>query len=122
MSHIVTIESRIHDINAVRAACQRLSLPEPVHGTAQLFSGEASGLLVQLPGWQYPLVIDTLTGLVRYDNYEGRWGNQDRLGSFLQRYAIEKCRLEARQKGYQISEQALQDGSVKLQIIEGISS
>ena len=119
MSHLVTIETRIHDAVAVGAACQRLGLPAPIHGTAQLFSGEASGLLVRLPGWQYPAVIDTLTGAVRYDNYGGVWGEQGQLDRFIQTYAVEKVRLEARRKGYQISEHALQDGSIKLQIIEG---
>jgi hypothetical protein len=41
------------------------------------------------------------------------------LERFLQRYAVEKCRLEARRKGYAVSEQALLDGSIKLQIREG---
>ena len=58
MSHIVTIQTKVHDPAAVAAACQRLQLPAPVQGTAQLFSGQATGLLVQLPGWQYPVVID----------------------------------------------------------------
>jgi hypothetical protein len=118
MSHIVTIQSRVHDPVAVAAACRRLGLAEPVQGTAQLFSGEASGLIIQLPGWQYPAVIDPLTGVVRYDNYGGAWGEQAQLDRFMQAYAAEKVRLEAKKKGYQISEQALQDGSIKLQIIE----
>jgi hypothetical protein len=59
MSHIVTVKTKVHDPVAVAAACQRLNLTAPVLGTATLFSGEASGLLVQLPGWQYPTVIDT---------------------------------------------------------------
>ena len=58
---------------AVAAACQRLNLAAPVQGTVQLYSGEATGLIVQLPGWEYPAVIDTLTGTVRYDNYGGAW-------------------------------------------------
>src|SRR5207249_10268975 len=37
MSHLVTIETRIHDPVAVGAACQRLGLPAPIQGTAQLF-------------------------------------------------------------------------------------
>jgi hypothetical protein len=73
VSHIVTIETKVHDPAAVSAACQRLNLPAPTHGTAQLFSGEATGLLVQFPGWQYPAVIDTLTGAVKFDNYAGEW-------------------------------------------------
>jgi hypothetical protein len=119
MSHIVTVQTRLHDPAAVAVACQRLGLAAPVQGTAQLFSGEATGLLVQLPGWQYPAVIDTLSGIVRYDNFAGRWGEQAQLDRFLQMYAVEKCRREARRNGYQVSEQAQQDGSIRLQIIEG---
>jgi hypothetical protein len=39
MSHIVTIQTKVHDPAAVSAACQRLGLPAPTQGTAQLFSG-----------------------------------------------------------------------------------
>src|SRR5262249_29862641 len=74
MSHIVTLETRLHDPVALAAACQRLGLPAPTQGTAQLFSGEATGLVVQLPGWQDPVVLDPLTGVVRYDAYGGHWG------------------------------------------------
>jgi hypothetical protein len=90
----------------------------PFQGTAKLFSGDATGLLVRLPGWQYPAVIDTLTGAVRYDNYGGAWGDQQHLSRFLQLYAVEKAKLEARKKGYTVTEQALQDGSIKVQLIE----
>ena len=119
MSHIVTIATKVRDPAAITAACQRLGLAAPVQGTAELFSGEATGLLVQLPGWQYPAVVDTASGEVRYDNFEGRWGEQAHLDRFLQAYAVEAVRLEARKKGHQVSEQALPDGSVRLQIAEG---
>jgi hypothetical protein len=119
MSHIVSVQTRLHDPAAVAAACQRLGLPEPVQGTAQLFSGEATGLVVQLPGWQYPAVIDTLSGIVRYDNYSGAWGSQEHLDRFLQIYAVERARQEARKKGYAVTEQQLQDGSIRLTIVEG---
>ena len=89
-------------------------------GTAQLYSGEATGLLVQLPGWQYPIAIDTVSGLVRYDNFASRWGDPaTSLDRFLQIYAVERAKLGARKKGYAVSEQPLQNGSIKLQIIEG---
>lgn len=73
MSHIVVIQTKVHDRAAISAACRRLGVSEPVEGTARLFSGEATGLLLQLPGWTYPAVIDPLTGAVRYDNYGGVW-------------------------------------------------
>ena len=91
MSHIVTIQTRVHDPAAVQAACRRLNLPEAVEGTARLYGGEAAGLIVQLPGWQYPVVIDALTGTLRYDNFGGRWGEQAQLDRFLQMYAVERA-------------------------------
>jgi hypothetical protein len=119
MSHIVTIQTRIHDLVAITATCKRLGLAVPTNGTAKLFSGDATGLLVQLPGWQYPVVIDTLSGTVRYDNFEGRWGDQALLNKFLQIYAVEKAKQEARKKNLAVTEQTLEDGSIRLQITEG---
>lgn len=118
MSHIVTIATRVQDPAAVLAACRRMDLPAPVHGTATLFSGEVTGLLVKLPGWLYPAVVDTTTGQVAFDNYEGAWGEPQQLDRFLQLYAVERAKLEARKKGYSVSEQPLEDGSIRLQIIE----
>ncbi len=119
MSHIVTLQTRVHDPAAVAAACQRLGLAPPQQGSARLYSGAAEGLLVQLPGWTYPLVIDTLSGVIRYDNFEGRWGEQQHLERFLQSYAVEKAKRAAHQQGYSVREQSLPDGSIKVQILEG---
>jgi hypothetical protein len=122
MSHIVTIKTEVRDPQAVAAACRRLDLPEPVQGTAKLFSGEAAGLLVRLPDWLYPVVLDTSTGQVRFDNYGGDWGDQKHLDRFLQLYVVEKARLEARKRGHNVVEQALPDGSVKLTVTVGGAS
>jgi hypothetical protein len=119
MSHIVQIQTEVRDPQAVAAACRRLGLPVPVHGTAKLFSGEAKGLLVKLPDWLYAVVVDTATGQVHYDNYNQAWGNQEHLDKFLQAYAIEKAHLEARKRGHSVVELALQDGSVKITIQVG---
>lgn len=119
MSHIVTVATKVRDSVAVTAACQRLGLPLPTHGTAELFSGKATGLLVQFPGWQYPAVIDTDSGTISYDNFNGMWGEQAAMDKFLQAYAVEGTKLAARKKGLQVSEQTLQDGSIKLHIAEG---
>jgi hypothetical protein len=119
MSHIVTIATEIRDTDAVAAACRRLGLPDPVHGTATLFVGQATGLLVKLPGWLYPIVCDTSTGTLRYDNYAGQWGKPEHLDRLLQSYAIEKARIEARKRGHHVVEQSLSDGSIKLVIQVG---
>ncbi len=47
------------------------------------------------------------------------WGAQKELDRLLQAYAIEKCRIEARRRGHAVTEQQLEDGSVRLQIVEG---
>ena len=116
MSHIVSIETEVRDPIAVAGACRRLGLSEPVHGTAKLFSSQATGLLVQLPGWRYPIVCVTGAGKVQFDNYGGRWGKQEELDRFLQAYAVEKAILEAQKVGRSVLETPLPDGSIKLTI------
>ena len=105
MSHIVSIQTRVHDPAAIASACQRLHLPPPTTGTVELFSGHASGLIVKLDGWEYPAVIDTLTGTIRYDNYEGAWGDQRELDRFLQAYAVEKTHCSQCTSCYVLPEQ-----------------
>ena len=119
MSHIVSIRTEVRDPAAVAAACQRLHLPAPVDGTTQLYSGEATGLAVQLTDWRYPAVCDTANGQIKYDNFEGRWGDQKELDRFLQTYVIEKAHIEARKQGHSVTEQQLEDGSIKVTIQVG---
>ena len=119
MSHIVQIKTEVRDAVAVGAACQRLKLEAPTQGTAKLFSSSATGLIVNLPGWRYPAVFDTQSGQARYDNYGGRWGEQVQLDRFLQGYAVEKAKLEARKKGHTVTEQSQADGSIKLTVSVG---
>ena len=114
MSHIVTIATQIRDLEALRAACHRLNLPEPTHETVRLFSGEATGVAVRLRDWQYPVVADLTTGTLHYDNFNQRWGKREHLDRFLQAYAVCKTTIEARRRGHTVTEQALPDGSVKL--------
>jgi hypothetical protein len=116
MSHIVTIKTEVRDAAAVQAACRRLSLSQALQGKARLFSGEVAGLVVNLPGWQYPVVCDLSSGRVYFDNFNGHWGDRNKLDRFLQAYAVEKAKIEARRKGHTVTEQPLADGSIKLTI------
>ena len=119
MSHIVQIQTEVRDPIAVGLACTRLELPQPLEGTFQLFSSSVTGMGVVLPEWRYPIVCATATGQVRYDNYEGRWGDPAHLDRFLQAYAVEKAKLEARRQGHTVTEQSLDDGSIKLTVNAG---
>jgi hypothetical protein len=100
----MTIKTEVRDHAPVSAACRRLELAPPLVGTAQLFGDQATGLIISLPGWTYPIVVDTNTGQVRDDNYGGAWGDQAQLDRLLQMYAVEKARIEARRGGHQVSE------------------
>ena len=119
MSHLVSIKSKITDPAALSAACRRLGLAEPVQGTAELFSASATGLIVKLPGWHYPAVIDTAAGAIAFDTYNGAWGDAKELDKLLQAYAVERAKAEARRVGHSVTEQRLDNGSIKLTIQVG---
>ena len=116
MSHIVRIQTEVRDAAAVCAACQRRGLPEPIHGKHVVFREEVEGLGVHLRDWQYPAVCQLAQGTIHYDNFGGRWGEQRELDAFMQAYAVERARIEARKRGHTITEQSLADGSIKLTV------
>lgn len=122
MSHIVQIHTQVRDPVAIEAACRRMRLPAPTFSAARLFNAEAIGWLVQLPQWRYPAICDTLMGTIHYDNFGGRWGDAKELDQFLQAYAIEKTRLEARKAGHTVIEQHLEGGFVKLTVQVGAAA
>ena len=124
MSHIVEIKTEVSDEAAVQSACSRLHLPRATRGTFELYSATKTGLGIELPHWKYPAVatsdeLGRLTGQLKFDNYNGRWGDQEFLDQFLQGYAVEKSKIEARRRGHSVTEQKLDDGSVKLTVSVG---
>jgi len=117
MSHIVTIKTEIRDPVAIAAACERLQLTAPVQRTVRLFNAEATGLAVELPGWRYPIVCQTETGAILYDNYEGRWGSDAEFHRFKQAYAVELTKLQMRRQGQTPCEQMLEDGWIRVRAV-----
>ena len=65
------------------------------------------------------MVFNTSTGEAKYDNYNGRWGDQKQLDHFLQIYAVEATKIQARKQGHSVTEQQLADGSIKLTVQVG---
>lgn len=119
MSHIVEIKTEVRDELAIDSACQLLKLEPPTRGTAELFSSNATGVIVNLPGWRYPAVFDTQSGQAGFDNYGGRWGEQSHLDRFLQAYAVEKALIESRKRGHTVTKQSQANGSIKLTVTVG---
>lgn len=119
MSHVVQIKTEIRDFNAVKHTCTRLQLEPPTHGTFQLYNSEETGCGVRLHDWKYPVVCKLESGEIRYDNFNGHWGNAQRLDEFTQLYSVEKTKLEARKQGFSAVEALLEDGSIKVTINAG---
>ena len=119
MSHIVQIKTEVRDVTAINLACRRLQLDAPRFGEAKLFASRVTGHAVQLSEWNYPIVSDVTTGHVHYDNFGGSWGDKQKLDQFLQIYAVEKAKLEARRRGHSCIEQTLPDGRIKVTICVG---
>ncbi|QEG22035.1 DUF1257 domain-containing protein [Mariniblastus fucicola] len=103
----------------MQSACKRLHLPKATRGTFELYNSKETGLGFELPNWKYPVVANTETGELRFDNYNGRWGSQEFLDQFLQAYAAEQVKIEARKKGHSVVEQRLDNGSIKLTVRVG---
>lgn len=116
MSHIVSIRTEIRDEMAVKSACTRLCLPQPISGEHRLFSTSVLGLGVQLRDWKFPVVCDLNSGELHFDNYQGRWGDPRELDRFKQSYAVEKTKLEARKQGRSVFERTLADGKIELTV------
>ena len=116
MSHTVTIKTKITDLAAIQAACQRLKLHQPTQGEVRLFDRVAKGIGVQLEDWRFPVCIEP-DGNLLFDNFGGFWGVPEKLDQFQQAYAVEKAKLEARKQGYQCSESVLADGTIRLNVL-----
>lgn len=118
MSHLVQIQTEIRDPLAIRAACGRLALPEPVFGETQLFSSLAVGWAVQLPEWRYPVVCDVATAKIAFDNFGGRWVRSGSSTISSRRMPWKKPNGKPL-AGHTAIEQALPDGSIRVQIAVG---
>jgi len=119
VSHIVQIKTEVRSETAVQAACKKLHLPPAAQGTFELYNSTETGLGIELPRWKYPVVANLQTGELKFDNYEGRWGERKQLDKFLQRYCVEAATIAARKQGHSVHEQRLDDGSVKLTVNVG---
>jgi hypothetical protein len=115
MSHIATVQTEIRSLESLSAACRRLGLDNPQNGTHRLFGGQtATGYAVKLPGWRYPVVFDLTAKQVRYDNFNGHWGDIKQLDRLKQAYAASAAKAQASKQGFRVQERQLPDGSIQL--------
>lgn len=114
MSHIATVKTEVKSLHALKAACRRLGLAEPQHGTHEVFAATLTGYAVNLPGWHYPVVFDLKSKQAHYDNYNGRWGDPKELERFKQAYAVCAAKQHIAKQGFNVQERKVKDGSIQL--------
>jgi hypothetical protein len=112
MSHTVTIKVQVRDLQALMAACRRLNLEAPKPGVHELYAEQVKGYAVSLKDWSYPVVFQLEHGAAKYDNYNGKWGDESHLNKLLQGYSVELAKAQMRRKGWSPIEVARDDGSI----------
>lgn len=116
MSHVAQLDIKCTNVEAMKAACTRAGALFLGKGLERFYDeSEYGGYLIQLPGWEYNLVIQA-DGSLAYDNYEGQWGDIAQLNQFKQLYAIEAAKQAAQQNQYYFQEEQLPTGVLKLTI------
>ncbi|MHA2143779.1 MAG: hypothetical protein ACXADD_20070 [Candidatus Thorarchaeota archaeon] len=116
MSHIATVQVKIKNIDAVRAACQELGLQlKEGQISERVYGGTVTGdLSIKLPGWRYPMVIDTEKGEAAFDNYEGAWGDMAEFNKFNQYYSKHVALNQFDGGEYTVNEETLDDGTIEI--------
>ena len=114
MSHKVTLEIRVLDLDLFKRACEARGIPitEGAHKSVRF--KEDCMLEAKLPGWTYPVAL-TADGNVVYDNYNGRWGAQADLDALMQAYTQDVVLQVAAAGGFMVQDTVrCADGSLEL--------
>ncbi len=80
------IVTTVHDPVALAATCRQLNLPRPKQGSVHLDNLEASGWIIRLPGVRYPIVCNTLTGLIAYHPDDNVFSRYARVMRYIHRF------------------------------------
>ncbi len=99
MSHTVRVKIEIRDMEALAAAVADLGGRVLGKGEHRLYQGPVRGLGIQLPGWSYPVVLES-SGQIAYDDYHGHWGDVRDLDRLRERYAIRAAEAAAVRLGW----------------------
>lgn len=120
MSHTAECDIKFTATDAVMAACREMGLPEPKPGKFSLHqAGAHEGIGVYLPGWRHPVIIDTKTGVAKYDNYNGQWGQAKHLEQLTQLYGVHVATKAAQRQGQAVRRVVQANGTIRLHLTGG---
>jgi hypothetical protein len=123
MSHFTTIETRIHDLDALRAACAEMGIETAENAIARGFGSQrrVGRLVVKLKG-PYDVAVNPAKDGTGYtletDLWQGRVESElgPGLGRLRQLYAVHKATAEARKRGHRVRRSILPDGKIRLSV------
>lgn len=115
MSHVATIKTEFKNKNILKKALKDLgiSVREGKH-TVKTYSEEINcEMSFQLPGWRYPVAV--LDKELKFDSFNGAWGNIEELYKVQREYAKDMALKEAEDNGFSVEGiQNTQDGGIEL--------
>lgn len=116
MSHTTTVNLEVKDVDALLQACADLGYFVKRDARVRLYDGTVveDCISVQPPRWVYPIAIKD--GAVRYDNYNGAWGDEGDVRRLKQRYARNAVVNAARRTGRRVVEEKAEDGRIRLRV------
>ena len=113
MSHTATVQVHFRDREALADACRELGFSLE-HGTVTFHDRQThSGDVIRLPGWHYPIVIET-PETVRMDNYDGWWGDIVHFHRLKQGHAVHASIRAVERTGRRVLQRLEQNGHVQL--------
>jgi hypothetical protein len=80
-----------------------------------MFDGETvnDALVFRPNNWSHDVAVPK-SGNLRYDNYEGKWGDEAELDKILQAYSVAELKYQSELEGYIITETRLDNGDIEL--------
>jgi len=88
VSHTLHQESQMTDERHIATAVGAVGGEVSEATSARFYDkSEHEGVVVQLPGWRYPVIVKA-GGELAFDTYRGRWGDEAVLDRLRQEYAF----------------------------------
>jgi len=126
MSHFTTIETQVHDVDALRDACAELNITvlteTPCRGYAR--QTRKADLTLRPPESPYDIACDKQVNesyALTTDWWDGHVERTvgPQFGRLLQLYGVHKTTREARRRGHRVRRRQRDDGSIQLSISGG---
>ena len=112
MSHSQTIKVLVNNKEALELTAKEMNATSfsAEEGDVKMYDGTYKGMFIHFKGWNYPVVISN--GDLRYDSYNGLWGNESDLKRFRQSYAANVVIVEGAREGMILqSDSGYQEGT-----------